>query len=433
MSDHLATASRCPFDPFSADYLADPYPVLARLRAERPVFLDEALGYYVVTRHADIEAVFRDPELFSAANAQDPVTPLYEEARSVLAGAGFRTLRTMSNADGEHHSRIRRHNQVGFSPRRLRAMEPVVRQSTSALLDAMVAGRATGRADLVAALSYPLPAGIIFALLGFPAQDTDLLKSWAGNRMSFSWGRPTPDEQARIARHMLAYWQYCEAHTARRVAEPADDFTSDLARIHLADPDALSTQEISHVIYGFSFAGHETTTNLISNTVRRLLESGGWEALVSDPSLIPAAVEEGLRFDSSVLMWRRVATAPTELGGVAIPQGAPLLLALGSANRDPEVFADPERFDLHRDDANRHLSFGWGKHYCLGAPLAKLEVATVLGTLCARLPSLRLVADQQLTFHPNTSFRGPQQLWVEWDEAAADVPAGPASVRSALA
>lgn len=418
-----AEADGCPFRPFSETYLADPYPTLNTLREQGPVFFDDELGVYVVTRHAEVEAVFHDHETFSAANAQDPIVPLGAQAQALLADAGFRRLKTMSNADGEFHSRIRRHNQVGFSPRRLRSMEPIVRSSASGLIDAMVA-RATrpdgpdgvARTDLVAALSYPLPAGIIFALLGFDPEDTELLKSWAGNRMLFSWGRPTDDEQAEIAGYMLRYWDYCEAHTARRLAAPADDFTSDLVRIHLEDPEAIAPAEISHVIYGFSFAGHETTTNLISNTVRRLLETpGAWSELVADRSLIPAAVDEGLRHDSSVLVWRRRATVATEIGGVAIPAGAAVVLLLGAANHDPRVFADPDRFDLHRTDAHRHLSFGWGKHYCLGAPLAKLEVAVVLETLLDRAPGLRLAPGPQLAFHPNVSFRGPRELWVEWD------------------
>ena len=199
------------------------------------------------------------------------------------------------------------------------------------------------------------------------------------------------------------------------MADPVDDFTSDLARIHLADPDALSPAEISHVIYGLSFADHETTTNLITNTLRRVpADPGVFAELVAEPALIPAAVDEALRFDSSVLAWRRITTVATELGGVAIPAGSPLLLLLGAANHDSNAFDHPELFDLHRTDANGHLSFGWGKHYCLGAPLAKLEVAVVLEMLAERAPRLRLVADQTLQFHPNVSFRGPQELWVSW-------------------
>jgi cytochrome P450 len=403
----------CPhesLDPLSLAYLTDPYERLASRRRDTPVFYDADLDMYVLTRHADIDTVFRDPELFSAANAQDPVFPLCDEAKALLADVGFRKIRTMSNLDGPEHTRIRTHNQVGFSPRRLRAMEPIVLATTRSLIDAFPKDRKP--IDFVRALSFPLPASIVFSLLGFPPEDTDMLKGWCGDRMSFSWGRPTSDDQQRIAHDMISYWSYCEAHVQRRLKEPADDFTTDLLAIHLADPSTLSTGEIAHVIYGMSFAGHETTTNLITNTVRRILEADAWPTLCADPTLISHAVDEGLRLDTSVLTWRRMTTAATTIGGVDVPAGAKLLLVLGAANRDPEVFANPEVFDISRTDANRHLSFGFGKHYCLGATLAKLEVQVVLRELTHRFPKMRLVANQPLDFHPNISFRGPRELLV---------------------
>jgi cytochrome P450 len=214
---------------------------------------------------------------------------------------------------------------------------------------------------------------------------------------------------------MLAYWEYCVAHVARRRREPADDFTSDLLHIHLAEPSTLSEAEIAHVIYGMSFAGHETTSNMIANTVRRVLTTEGvWDEMRADHRIIPKVVDEALRFDASVLSWRRVTTTDTNLGGVDVPAGSTVLLLLGSANHDETVFLDPERFDIHRDDGARYLSFGFGKHYCLGATLAKLEVAIVLEELAVRLPTLRLDEGQELAFHPNVSFRGPRRLLVRW-------------------
>ena len=179
---------------------------------------------------------------------------------------------------------------------------------------------------------------------------------------------------------------------------------------------AYLIEEITSIVYGFSFAGHETTTNLIANTVRQLLiHSEAWNALCADSTLIANAVEEVLRFDTSVITWRRITTRATEIGGIPIPQGARLLLLLAGAGRDPERFADPDTFDIRRDNARTHLAFGKGIHFCLGAPLARMQARIVLELLCKRLPSLRLVADQVLTFPPNISFRGPEHLWVEWD------------------
>lgn len=155
---------------------------------------------------------------------------------------------------------------------------------------------------------------------------------------------------------------------------------------------------------------------LIGNTVRRLLEEPtGWQRLADDPRLIPAAVEEALRFDPSVPVWRRVTTRPAELGGVVLPEGAKLFLWLAAAGRGRSVFPDPDRFDLDRAGADRHLAFGMGMHYCLGANLGKLEAQLVLEELTRRFPGLRLVEGQELSFHPNISFRGPQALWVRGD------------------
>ena len=305
------------FDPFSADYLADPYPHLARARTDAPVFYAADLDMWVVSRYADIEAIFTDPATFSAAIAQDPVFPLADEARTTLREGGFRAGATMSNCDPPKHTRIRRHNLRAFSARRTAALEPRVRAAAEELVTAMLD---KPRFDVVEELTYPLPAYMIFTLIGFPPEDTELLKSYCGNRMAFSWGRPTVAEQTAIAANMARYWRYCERFVADRIADPRDDFTSDHVRVHLDDPEALTVDEIVGVIYGLSFAGHETTTNLTTNAVRRLLEHPDqWREICADPTLIPGAVEEVLRFDTSVIAWRRITTRAVSIGGVEVP------------------------------------------------------------------------------------------------------------------
>jgi cytochrome P450 len=265
--------------------------------------------------------------------------------------------------------------------------------------------------DVVAGLTFPLPAYMIFTFLGFPPEDIELLKGWCGNRALYSWGRPTAAEQVEIAGNMVRYWQYCERFADQRIAEPRDDFTSDLARVHLADPEELSRAEITGIVYALSFAGHETTTNLTTNALRRLLENRAqWDALCAEPALIPNAVEEVLRHDTSVIAWRRVTTRPVEIGGVPVPEGARLMLSLAGANHDPDRFADPATFDVRRSNARDHLAFGLGIHFCLGAPLARIEVRTVLELLTERAPELDLVPGQSYDFPPNMSFRGPQRL-----------------------
>ena len=351
------------FDPLALDYLTDPYPTLAAVRAEAAAFYAPSVDMWVVTRHADIDAIFKDPATYSAAITQAPVFPLARQAQEILA-QGFGATPTMSNCDPPKHTRIRAHNVKAFSARRIAVLEPKVRAKARELVAAIT----PGRTDLVPALTYPLPAYMIFTLIGFPDQDMDMLKNWCGNRMAFSWGRPEPDEQAEIAANMVRYWRYCQDFVARRARDPRDDFTSDLIRVHLADPNALSREEITNIAYGLSFAGHETTTNLTGNTLLRLLgDRVQWDELCVDPQAIPGAIEEILRYDTSVITWRRVTTCPTAIGQVEIPAGAKVLLLLGSAGRDPGRFPEPETFNIHRRDARAHLAFGKGIHYCFGA------------------------------------------------------------------
>jgi hypothetical protein len=230
------------------------------------------------------------------------------------------------------------------------------------------------------------------------------------------FGRPTEEEQTRLAEGLAAFWRYAEELVAHRAQEPQDDFTSDLILARDGDVPALSLQEVATIIFGLLLAGHETTTNLLGNACRRLLtERQAWEEICRNPSLIPNAIEEVLRFDSSVIAWRRKTTQAVEIGGVSVPAEANLLLLLGAANRDPTVFLEPDRFDIHRQNAKEHLSFGHGPHFCLGAPLARLEARVVLEELSARVPSLCVVPGQPLHYLPNVAFRGPLSLLVEWE------------------
>jgi cytochrome P450 len=219
---------------------------------------------------------------------------------------------------------------------------------------------------------------------------------------------------------MVDYWRYCRALVASRHAEASDDLPGDLVRLQ-RDGAEISDDEIAGVLYSVLFAGHETTTTLMANGLRELLlHRENWNALVADPARIPAAVEEVLRYSPSILAWRRKALKDAEIGGVPVARGANILLVLGSANRDPTAFAQPDRFDIGRTDARGHLSFGYGIHFCVGAQLSKLEFAVTLEELTRRLPGLRLKPDQRFDFVRNTSFRVPTALHIEWDLAGAE-------------
>jgi cytochrome P450 len=397
------------FDPLSAAFLGDPFAVLAALPHDAPIFYAPAIGYYVVTRYADIEAVFLDHEAYSAAAAQLPLVPLVPEAVNILDEAGITAQPSMVSLDPPAHSRLRSPTVRAFTPQRVAQMEPRIRAIIAELLD-VIEPRVPF--DLVARLTFPLPATVIFSFLGIPESDWEQLKQWCGHRASLAWGRPTPSKQLDSARNMAAYRRYLRAFVARG-SPGRENFTGALLEIHKKEPDTLTQEEITAILYSLTFAGHETTNYLIGNMMRRLLEDPQrWDRVVAAPSLILAAVEESLRYDTSVPMWRRVTKRAVTLGGVELPQGARLLLWLAASGRDPSAFPEPERFDLHRANVLKPLSFGKGIHYCLGAALGKLEAQLALEALIGRFPRLRLVEGQEFSFHPNISFRGPQALWV---------------------
>jgi cytochrome P450 len=416
-TERAACPVHADFDPLSPTFLADPFAVLVSLPREMPVFYAPSIDYYVVSRYADIEAIFLDHETYSAAPAQLPLVPLAPEAVQILR-AGGTSQPSMVSLDPPAHTRLRAPTARAFTPPRVAQMEPRIRAIVDQLLDVV---DASVPFDLVSTLTFPLPATIIFSFVGIDERDWPQLKEWCGHRASLAWGRPAPTEQVHHAQNMAAYRNYLRSFVARKAQERDDTFTSALLAIHDESPEALTQEDISSILFSLTFAGHETTNYLIGNVVRRLLEEPArWDAVVADPALIPGAVDETLRYDPSVPVWRRVTKRAVRLGGVDLPEGAKLLLWLAASGRDASVFPEPETFDLRRSNASKALAFGRGIHYCLGAALGKLEARLALEALTRRFPRLRLVEGQALSFHPNISFRGPQALWVQ----ATQRPAG---------
>lgn len=409
--------SGCPVDheftTFNEQYLHNPYPQLAQLRASHPIFYSQKLGYLVVTRMEDLIEVFRDHEAYSSANVQDPVFPISERAAAILAAEDFNPVAVMSNRQQPDHTRIKQYTKEGFSARRMKILEPYIRQRSEELIDAMV--EQGGPVDFVRYFGHPLPGQTIFRFIGFDQSDDEQILAWTGNRLAFTWGNPTEEEQVAIAEKMLSYWRYCREFVAKRFANRKDDLTSELLNAHEADPNELAYREVESIIYGHSFAGHEIVSNYMSNALLALLpRRDDWERLCNDALLIPNALEEVLRYDSPQTSWRRVTNHDTRIAGVDIPAGTQVFLSLGAANHEPAIFDAPDEFDIDRKNARKHLSFGHGIHFCLGARLARLEGQIAVEALTKRLPNLKLVENQNLQYSENITFRGPKELMVDW-------------------
>jgi cytochrome P450 len=404
------------FDPLSPEYLADPYPFLTAAAAAAPAFYCEAINHWVVTRYHHIRHIFRTPALFSAANANSPLHAPCPMATKALNDGGFRSEPTLTNADPPAHTRVRKIANVAFTPKRVAEMEPFVRELTVRFCAERLRDR---RADMVRDFAWALPALVLFRILGVPDDEVPRVKEGSWSRILFIYGRPSETEQVRAAEGLAAFWQFSKNLVRDRIQKPRQDFVSDLVNAKDHDGRGLTIEQAATVVLNLLFAGHETTTGLLGNVFRRLLaDRDSWEAVCHEPTLIPGAIEEVLRLDSSVIAWRRQTTQEVDIGGVQIPSQAKLLLLLGAANRDPTVFPDPDRFDIRRPNAREHLSFGMGPHLCLGAPLARLQGKIVLEEVSARLPDLRLVPGVKLEFAPNVSFRGPLSLPVEWGHVA---------------
>lgn len=416
-------AAGCPvradFDPFKEPYLSDPYTWLAGSRAEGPIFYSPEIDYYVVTRYADVRAILRDSSTFSPTPTTEPMTPPWPSTIEELSKWGralqYVTGPTLVNEDEPDHMKRRRRITPPFLPKTVSRMEDSVREYVTDYIDKFVK---RGHADLVDDLVWEIPVRVLFRLMGVPDEDAHYVKEFTAERALFSWGRPSEAIQNKMAGEVGLFAQYCERHVARLRESPGDDIISELIRFHDEDPETMTDVMVHSYMLNFMFAGHETTTGGAASGFRNLLERRAqWQALCDDATLIPNAVEEILRFSAPIIAWHRRATQATTVGGVDLPVGARLLIMLGSANHDSEVFAEADSFDITRKDAARHLAFGFGNHTCLGAPVARMEMRIFLEEMCRRLPHMRLLPDQDFEYSANASFRGPRHVLVEWDPA----------------
>ncbi|KUN21477.1 cytochrome [Streptomyces antibioticus] len=399
---------------FTWEFASDPYPAYAWLREHAPVHwtkLPSGVEAWLVTRYADARQALADQRL--SKNPEHHSEDAQGKSRTGIPGERSANLMThLLNIDPPDHTRLRRLVSKAFTPRRVAQFEPRVQELTDDLIDRFAS---RGQADLIHDFAFPLPIYAICDLLGVPREDQDDFRDWAGMMIRHGGG-----PRGGVARSVKKIRNYLADLIHRKRSDLGDDLISDLIRAS-DHGEHLTENEAAAMCFVLLFAGFETTINLIGNGTYALLRHPAQRARLQqsldhdETGLLDTAVEELLRYDGPVeLATWRYATEPLTIGGQSIAVGDPVLVVLAAADRDPERFADPDVLDLSRGD-NQHLGYGHGIHYCLGAPLARLEGRTALATLLRRLPDLELAADPtDLRWRGGLIMRGLRDLPVRF-------------------
>jgi len=395
------------FDPYSHELHEDPYPVYRELRDHHPAHLNETRSFWALSRFADVWDAVHDPSTYSSADG----IVIGDEG---ISDQGL--LPMMITMDPPRHGQLRGLVSRAFTPRRIAAMESTIRTVATELLDGIVE---MSRCDLVQDFAAPLPTIIIADLLGVPRSDRAQFREWSDHLIQLDPDSPGLSEAALLA--SAALYDYFGGILAQRRRAPRDDLVSALLHAEV-DGGRLSEEELRGFCFMLLVAGNETTTNLISNTAVLLAEHPDQRAaLVADPSRLPGAVEESLRYDSPVQGLARTLTRDVELHGCAMQKGQKVLLLFGSANRDGREFDDPDRFEITRS-IDRQLAFGHGTHYCLGAALARLEARVAYEELLRRLPDYELGGASDIERLHSGPIRGFLHLGVTFEPGRVPVP-----------
>jgi unspecific monooxygenase len=396
------------FDPWDPAFLADPYPAYAELRARGRVHYFEPTDQWLVPHHADVSALLRDRRLgrtyqhrFTHEEFGRTAPPPEQEPFHTLNDHG------MLDLEPPDHTRIRRLVSKAFTPRTVERLKPYVRgladELASALADA-------GGGDLLKDVAEPLPVAVIAEMLGIPESDRAPLRPWSADICGMYELNPSGETAAKAVRASVEFSDYLRELIAARRKEPGEDLVSGLIAAH-DEGDRLTEQEMISTCVLLLNAGHEATVNSTVNGWYALFRNPAQlELLRADHTLIPSAVEELMRYDTPLQLFERWVLDEIEIAGTTIPRGAEIAMLFGSANHDPAVFENPSALDLTRQD-NPHISFSAGIHYCIGAPLARIELAASMGALLERAPTLRLAAEPERK--PNFVIRGLEGLAVE--------------------
>ncbi|MET9759518.1 cytochrome P450 [Streptomyces sp. NPDC006372] len=395
------------FDPWDPAFLADPYPAYAELRAQGRVHWFEPTHQWLVPHHADVSALLRDRRLgrtyqhrFTHEEFGRTAPPPEHEPFHTLNDHG------MLDLEPPDHTRIRRLVSKAFTPRTVERLKPYVRGLADELASKLVSA---GGGDLLKDVAEPLPVAVIAEMLGIPESDRAPLRPWSADICGMYELNPSEETAARAVRASVEFSDYLRELIAARREEPGEDLISGLIAAH-DEGDRLTEQEMISTAVLLLNAGHEATVNATVNGWYALFrDEAQLSALRADHSLIPSAVEELMRYDTPLQLFERWVLDEIEIAGTTIPRGAEVALLFGSANHDPTVFKDPSRLDLTRSD-NPHISFSAGIHYCIGAPLARIELAASMTALLEKAPALRLAEEPQRK--PNFVIRGLEGLSV---------------------
>jgi cytochrome P450 len=375
------------FNPYSRSHLGNPHPVYAALREEHPVHLNERPRFWAISRFEDVETALREWPVFSSASG--------------ITLDGFSGIKPMIILmDPPRQAELRRVLQKAFTARRIGAQECLIRKTAQTLLDAIPA---EDEVDLVSAFNAPLPIMVIAEMLGVDPADRELFKQWSNAIMATAAG-----EYESLARNYEHIFDYFRDVIAARRASPRDDLATALVQAEV-DGHKLSDDDILGFCALLLIAGNETTTNLLGNAAILLAAHPNARAeIVDDMSLLPNAIEEVLRFEGPAQTLTRTTTVDAHVRGHTIAAGEKVMLLLAAANRDPRVFEDAERFDIHRE-TRKHVAFGSGIHFCMGANLARLEARVAFEELLGRYPKYRVTAEA-LSYFNTPSIRGPKAL-----------------------
>ena len=397
------------YHPLRGEQLENPYPFYARARSEEPIFYSDELQAWIVTRYDDIFSILNQPDVFSSKDALRPVVRFTPAVFAELS-QGYPFVPNVVDSDGAAHTRFRNAVARAFVPKRIKELEPFIQEVTTSLVDSFASDH---RAELISQFCYPLPLEVALFLIGVPKEDMAATKKLS-DRTSMLVNSPLPEEQqVECARAFVQLQRYFIQLINERRSAPREDLISDL----LDTPPGkqpFDDAQLVNVLVSMVIAGHETTTQLLGNGLALLLgQPERWSMLCAHPESIPQALEEIVRYDSPVHAFFRTTTREATVGGVTFPPETLLMVVYGSANRDESQFPRADQFDMRRSP-NRHLAFGYGIHFCVGAFLARKQGQIALETLCRRLPNLRLVPGQRLSHAPVLRQRGFTRLEVEW-------------------